>query len=190
VVVRREALARSGLFDVCLRGSEDIDLWTRLAHVGPFGCVEEVLTRVRRHAANTTLTLEFARHRVKSTRIMLERWGDDAEAAAALRRRLGACAWDLAFAEKSRGNYRQARAAYWRSALCGHRPGRALVRAAALSLLALVQKKAAAGEPGRGVEVRSRRVALASAAGADQDHPLAVAEPHAGDGAAERAVGV
>src|SRR5262249_37885681 len=40
VLVRREALARSGLFDVCLRGSEDIDLWTRLAHVGPVGCVE------------------------------------------------------------------------------------------------------------------------------------------------------
>src|SRR5262249_8675225 len=57
VLVRREALARSGLFDVCLRGSEDIDLWTRLANVGPFGSVEEVLTRVRRHAANTTLTL-------------------------------------------------------------------------------------------------------------------------------------
>src|SRR5207249_10083053 len=31
VMVRRSALARSGLFDPTLRGSEDIDLWLRLA---------------------------------------------------------------------------------------------------------------------------------------------------------------
>jgi glycosyltransferase involved in cell wall biosynthesis len=134
VVVRRDALARSGLFDPSLRGSEDIELWLRLACLGPFGAVEEVLVSVRRHAANTTKSLDFVRHQVGATRLMLLRWGKDAAAARLLRQRLGRCCWDLAYAEMAHGNYKRARAAYWESVRHGHRRAGGLARAALLTL--------------------------------------------------------
>jgi glycosyltransferase involved in cell wall biosynthesis len=134
VLVRREALAGSGLFDPGLRGSEDIELWLRLARRGEFGCVEEVLTAVRRHAGNTTKTLEFVRHQVRATRLMLLRWGPDPAAARLIRRRLGRCCWDLAHAELVHGNYGSARAAYWASVRYGHRRAGGLARAALLTL--------------------------------------------------------
>jgi glycosyltransferase involved in cell wall biosynthesis len=128
VLVRRDALACSGLFDPSLRGSEDLELWLRLARTGPFACVAEVLAGVRRHENNTTRTLEYARHRVRATRMMWERWGEEG-VAPLIRRRLGQCWWDLAYAEKARGNYREARRAFWHSARYGHRRAAALLRA-------------------------------------------------------------
>ena len=122
VMVRRSALARSGLFDPKLRGSEDLDLWLRLAG-GPsgtslrsFGFIDEVLVDVRQHAANTSGSVDFIQEQIRATRMMLTRWGDDAAAARLLRRRLGICSWNLAFAEQNRGRYAQARSAYWSSA--------------------------------------------------------------------------
>jgi glycosyltransferase involved in cell wall biosynthesis len=134
VLVRREVLARSGLFDPSLRGSEDIELWLRLARLGPFVGVDEVLVAVRRHEANTTKTLEFVRHQVRATRLMWLRWGKDAAAAGLLRQRLGRCCWDLAHAELAHGNYKQSRAAYWESVRHGHRRAGGLARAALLAL--------------------------------------------------------
>jgi glycosyltransferase involved in cell wall biosynthesis len=116
VLIRREAFARTGLFDPTLRGSEDLDLWLRLARTGPFGMVDEILVDVRQHAGNTTRTTDFAREQIRAARIMLTRWGDDPAAARLIRRRLGICSWDLAFAEQTRGRYSQARSAYWYSA--------------------------------------------------------------------------
>jgi hypothetical protein len=127
-------LARSGLFDAGLRGSEDIELWLRLARLGPFGGVEDVLVSVRCHEANTTKSLEFVRHQVRATRLMLLRWGKDPVAARLLRQRLGRCCWDLAYAEMAQGNYRPARAAYWESVRHGHRRAGGLARAALLTL--------------------------------------------------------
>jgi glycosyltransferase involved in cell wall biosynthesis len=129
VMVRRSALARSGLFDPKLRGSEDIDLWLRLAsggegerersgerEMGIFGFIDEVLVDVRQHEANTSRSVAFIQEQIRAARIMLTRWGDDPAAARLLRCRLGICFWNLAFAEQSRGRYRQARSAYWSSA--------------------------------------------------------------------------
>jgi hypothetical protein len=122
VMVRRSALARSGLFDPKLRGSEDLDLWLRLAG-GPsgtslrsFGFIDEVLVDVRQHAANTSGSVDFIQEQIRATRMMLTRWGDDPAAVRLLRRRLGICSWNLAFAEQNRGRYAQARSAYWSSA--------------------------------------------------------------------------
>lgn len=122
VVVRREALAQSGLFDPTLKGSEDFDLWLRLAgepgcvSARRFGFVNEILVDVRQHAANTSRSVEFTREQIRAARIMLARWGDDPEAVRLLRRRLGICSWNLAFAEQCRGRYSEARSAYWSSA--------------------------------------------------------------------------
>lgn len=122
VMVRRSALARSGLFDPKLRGSEDLDLWLRLADAGNgqnsgrFGFVDEILVDVRQHEARTSRSVEFIQEQIRAARIMMIRWGNDPEAVRLVRRRLGMCSWNLAFAEQNRGRYSQARSAYWSSA--------------------------------------------------------------------------
>ncbi len=124
VMVRREALARSGLFDPTLKGSEDFDLWLRLAKVRSdsplsthaFGFIDEILADVRQHESNTSRSIGFIQHQIRAARIMLERWGDDPVAKGLLRRRLGTCWWNLAYAEQCRGHYVEARKAYWSSA--------------------------------------------------------------------------
>jgi hypothetical protein len=112
------------LFDPKLRGSEDLDLWLRLAAGEPgcvsarrnFGFIDEVLVDVRQHEANTSRSVEFIQEQIRATQLMLVRWRDDPKAVRLLRRRLGMCSWNLAFAEQSRGNYAEARSAYWSSA--------------------------------------------------------------------------
>jgi glycosyltransferase involved in cell wall biosynthesis len=124
VMVKREALARSGLFDPTLKGSEDFDLWLRLAKVRSdsplstqvFGFIDEILADVRQHGSNTSRSVEFIHQQIRAARIMLERWGDDPMTARLLRRRLGMCWWNLAYAEQCRGDYAEARNAYWSSA--------------------------------------------------------------------------
>jgi glycosyltransferase involved in cell wall biosynthesis len=116
VLVRRDALARSGLFDPSLRGSEDLELWLRLARIGAFGFVDEVLADVRQHPGNTTRSVAFVQEQIRAAQLMLTRWGDDPIATRLIRRRLGICSWNLAYAEQSEGHYPQARSAYWSSA--------------------------------------------------------------------------
>ena len=146
VVVRREVLARSGLFDPMLKGSEDFDLWLRLAKTESarrnggtgdkdkntrgtthhsllttyhFGFIDEILADVRQHESNTSRSVEFIHHQIRAARIMLERWGDEPLGSRLLRRRLGLCWWNLAYAEQCRGHYAEARNAYWSSARFG-----------------------------------------------------------------------
>ncbi len=149
VLVRREALAQAGLFDPSLRGSEDLDLWLRVARWGRVGCVEEPLLWVRQHKGNTTRGVEFLRHQVKTTRVLLARWGDDPLAASLIRRRLAVCSYDLAYAEQTRGAYGPARSAYLDSARHGFRRTAALARAAVLALpgglVSLVRRARRAG---------------------------------------------
>jgi glycosyltransferase involved in cell wall biosynthesis len=51
-VVRRAALDRSGLFDETLTGSEDWDLWLRIAREWDFYCVPRPLATYRMHGGN------------------------------------------------------------------------------------------------------------------------------------------
>lgn len=134
VMVRREALARAGLFDTNLKGMEDLEMWLRLAKAGPFGFIDEVLVDVRRHDTNTTNSVEFARQRVRATRLMMARWANDTEALGVMRENLGIRCWDLAYAEQLNGNYPAARSAYWQSACQGNRRLGALARAAFMTL--------------------------------------------------------
>lgn len=134
VIVRRDALASTGLFDPNLKGVEDLEMWMRLAKVGPFGFLDEVLVDVRRHETNTTNTVEFARQRVRATRLMMARWGNEPAALRVMRRNLGVRYWDLAYAEQVAGNYPEACTAYWQSACEGNRRVGSLARAAFLTL--------------------------------------------------------
>jgi glycosyltransferase involved in cell wall biosynthesis len=148
-MVRRDVLASTGVFDTDLSGSEDLDFWLRLARLGPFAYLDEVLTLVRRQGDNLSRTLNYFRGQVRATRLMLERWGAEEEVRPLIRQRLGRCYWDLAYAEMMQGNYRQARLAYWQSAHHGHRLAGGLSRAVFLSLphrlLGLLRKPARRG---------------------------------------------
>ena len=53
-LIRRSALEQVGLCDETLRGNEDWDLWIRLAAVGPFVFVDEVLAEFRVHPQRFT----------------------------------------------------------------------------------------------------------------------------------------
>lgn len=130
VVVRREALARAGLFDPTLRGAEDLELWLRLALAGPFVAVEEPLTRYRRHEGNTVNSPQFCREALRARELMLARWGRDPRIARLIRRAMGNVYWDWGFKEWTLQNFGNARAAYWKSAVHGTKPLGSLFRAA------------------------------------------------------------
>jgi len=70
VMVRRAALLESGGFDECMPLSEDIDLWCRLARLGPIGLIPEVLVRVRRHGANVSKGAGRKKHLAAALRII------------------------------------------------------------------------------------------------------------------------
>lgn len=60
VIVRRDELARSGIFRPSLIGGQDIDLWLRLARVARFACMREPLTFYRLHGGNITSSDRYA----------------------------------------------------------------------------------------------------------------------------------
>jgi cellulose synthase/poly-beta-1,6-N-acetylglucosamine synthase-like glycosyltransferase len=136
VMLRREVLPSAGLFDPNLRGTEDLELWLRIARNNAFAYLDESLVFVRQHEANTTSTVEFVREQVRAYRIMMARWGRDPSAATVLREVLGACYWDLAYAERTAGQLPAAVHAYLQSSFRGHRTFEALLRAAWTSGLA------------------------------------------------------
>ncbi len=65
VVVRRSALAYSGLFDAALVGAQDYDLWLRLARSTQFACVRAPLAVKRGHGANITASAKYDYHLAK-----------------------------------------------------------------------------------------------------------------------------
>ncbi len=60
VFVRREALARAGLFDETMRRKEDFECWLRLAMLFPVSCLAESLCRRRVHARSLSQTTDAA----------------------------------------------------------------------------------------------------------------------------------
>ena len=61
VVVRKELLDRVGLFDECLRGFEDPDLWIRLAAVSGYACIDEALAVILRREKSVSRNLDEMR---------------------------------------------------------------------------------------------------------------------------------
>jgi GT2 family glycosyltransferase len=67
VIVRRQTLERTGLFDERLRGDEDTHLWLRLLTAAPVGYVDRVLAwRRERSASVTTSRTEAEQHRISA----------------------------------------------------------------------------------------------------------------------------
>lgn len=75
VMVRRELLARTGLFDETLRGFEDPDLWIRLAAISAYACVPEaqvvILRRERSVSRNLEAMRESALRSIRKNRALL-----------------------------------------------------------------------------------------------------------------------
>jgi glycosyltransferase involved in cell wall biosynthesis len=75
VVVRKELLDRTGLFDESLRGFEDPDLWMRLAAVSGYACIDDVLAvilrRERSVSGNLDAMRDAARRSMRKNRTLL-----------------------------------------------------------------------------------------------------------------------
>jgi glycosyltransferase involved in cell wall biosynthesis len=83
VVVRRDALAETGSFDLRLRNTEDWEMWIRLAKRGPPAWVPRPLLAYRVHTGMSSLdidsilagiTLIEARHGIRADRAFIHRW--------------------------------------------------------------------------------------------------------------------
>lgn len=76
VVVRRTALAHSGLFDPALVGAQDFDLWLRLARVTQFAWLRAPLAVKRGHGGNITSSPAYAYHLARMWRGVRSRHRD------------------------------------------------------------------------------------------------------------------
>ena len=61
VMVKRKAFSQTGGFDESLRSLEDIDMWMRLAALGGFACIDEVLVCIEKSAASMSGNLAVMR---------------------------------------------------------------------------------------------------------------------------------
>ena len=60
IVVKREILARCGIFKSALKGGQDIDLWLRVARIAHFARLREPLTFYRQHGGNITASPKYS----------------------------------------------------------------------------------------------------------------------------------
>ena len=60
-LVRRNLFARVGHFDETLQGLEDVDMWMRLASVGEYACIPEVLTVIMKRPGSLSTHLDRMR---------------------------------------------------------------------------------------------------------------------------------
>lgn len=120
VVMRRNIIARAGLFDPFIAGpgGEDREFWIRVASVGNFGFVDRVLWVYRQHETNSVGSLGFLYNKRRSHRLMRIRWAEDAVAARGFRGSVGKCCWSIGKRQMELGDYSGAAEAFWESALC------------------------------------------------------------------------
>lgn len=60
-MVRRNLFTRVGYFDETLRGLEDVDMWMRLASVGEYACIPDVLTVIMKRPGSLSTHLDLMR---------------------------------------------------------------------------------------------------------------------------------
>jgi glycosyltransferase involved in cell wall biosynthesis len=117
VIVRSDALARSGGFDGRLRNAADWELWLRLARHGPPAVVEEPLVAYRLHPGNASLDGAATLREVE----IIEDGHGIRVSRAALHRYLGW--WALRTGRRGRALGHLLRALRYRDALYGPRDG-------------------------------------------------------------------
>lgn len=77
IMIRRSAFARAGLFDRRLRGSQDYELWLRLARTMQFAWERRALAVKVDHSANITASHGYAALRAKAYQAIYDtHWGD------------------------------------------------------------------------------------------------------------------
>lgn len=129
VLVRRDALARSGLFDHRLRYCQDYDLWLRVARVGRFRLIKESLSTYRLHGDNNVFSHGYAMLSPLFLELAIGKHSDAAEAKEQMRPKLGR-AWHLrARTAMHEGDFAVSRRAFWRAARYGHTPFKSLLQA-------------------------------------------------------------
>ena len=134
VLIRRNALADSGVFDPKLINAQDWDLWVRLADIGPFVLVDEILTHYRLHETQSVKTSKYVRNVVFADELMRARLSRREDALPHIERKLAEDLWYLGRREWKSGNFREARNAYWRCARLPARRAQAIGRALVCSL--------------------------------------------------------
>ena len=134
VLIRRNALADAGLFDPQLINAQDWDLWVRLADIGSFVFVDEILTHYRLHEAQSVKTAKYVRNVVFADELMRTRLSGRQDALPHIEHKLAEDLWYLGRKEWKNKNFREARNAYWRCARLPARRLQALGRALVCSL--------------------------------------------------------
>lgn len=128
-MVRREALAISGLFDPAIRSAEDYDLWLRLARKEEFRCVPQVLSYYRLHGNNSVVSSKHARNALAGYKQLSQHHDAKDRVGQLLKSRTGKRAFEFAYAEAKQGNARESASAYLDSFRLGHRRLRSLMNA-------------------------------------------------------------
>jgi glycosyltransferase involved in cell wall biosynthesis len=116
VMIRASAVRQVGGFDEALRLSEDQDLFTRVARLGPVAVLEKPLVTVRRHAANTIGAMSAEDALAAWQHLLNKAFDVDERLPRRIRRRALARAYFSAWAV-SRRNGRTRWTYWWRSAL-------------------------------------------------------------------------
>lgn len=137
-MVRRSVLAESGVFDPMLINAQDWDLWIRLAKVGRFGYIDEILSHYRVHDNQSVGTLKYSRNLVYSDQVLMARWQNDAEALSLIREKTGRDFFVLGRRERRAGNYSAARRAFWKCARLGVKIFRSIVMVLVCTAYALL----------------------------------------------------
>ncbi|MDA7977764.1 MAG: glycosyltransferase [Pirellulales bacterium] len=125
-LVRRSALAVSGLFDPAIKSAEDYDLWLRLARAEEFRCVEEVLSYYRIHGDNSVVSSAHAGNALFGYQKLRSHHASNPLVKRTLQVRTGKRSFEFAYAESCRQRFGSAARAYFESFRLGHRRSRAL----------------------------------------------------------------
>jgi glycosyltransferase involved in cell wall biosynthesis len=115
VLVRKDSLSESGMFDPMLINAQDWDLWIRLARAGKFLFINEVLSHYRVHESQSVSTLKYARNVVYSNGVLMARFQNDADALPLIRAKMAHDIFKLGRREWRAGNRKAARKAFWQS---------------------------------------------------------------------------
>jgi len=120
VLIKRNALARSNLFDPRTKGaSEDTELWARIARTQTIILGNDILSWLRDHAGNTTKTYGFRTNQLNSLNIMEKYWSDDVKAIKIIKKNMRGSSVALAYEAADRMEFDVAKKCFIKAFLLG-----------------------------------------------------------------------